>query len=91
MKQTFASIGERRRFWEKFFGNDRLAQSLANRDDRAVADTTERLLGEPLDNRGEVVLVGAGPGMPDCSPSKGCSRSSRRTLWFTTGWSPTTS
>ncbi|AVR02189.1 siroheme synthase CysG [Pluralibacter gergoviae] len=62
VKQTFASIGERRRFWEKFFGNDRLAQSLANRDDRAVADTTERLLGEPLDNRGEVVLVGAGPG-----------------------------
>ena len=60
VKQTFASIGERRRFWEKFFGNDRLAQS--NRDDRAVADTTERLLGEPLDNRGEVVLVGAGPG-----------------------------
>ena len=62
VKQPFASIGERRRFWEKFFGNDRLAQSLANRDDRAVADTTERLLGEPLDNRGEVVLVGAGPG-----------------------------
>ena len=62
VKQPFASIGERRRFWEKFFGNARLAQSLANRDDRAVADTTERLLGEPLDNRGEVVLVGAGPG-----------------------------
>ena len=62
VKQTFATVGERRRFWEKFFVNDRLAQSLANRDDRAVAETTERLLGEPLDNRGEVVLVGAGPG-----------------------------
>lgn len=30
VKQTFATVGERRRFWEKFFVNDRLAQSLAN-------------------------------------------------------------
>ena len=28
VKQTFATVGERRRFWEKFFVNDRLAQSL---------------------------------------------------------------
>ena len=57
VKQQFATVGERRRFWEKLFVNDRLAQSLANDDRQAVADTTE-----PLEHRGEVVLVGAGPG-----------------------------
>ncbi len=62
VKNTFASMGERRRFWEKFFVNDRLAQSLANQDSTAVARTTESLFHEPLDHRGEVVLVGAGPG-----------------------------
>ncbi len=62
VKNTFASMGERRRFWEKFFVNDRLAQSLANQDSSAVAHTTESLFSEPLENRGEVVLVGAGPG-----------------------------
>ncbi|HHG8774064.1 TPA: siroheme synthase CysG [Raoultella planticola] len=62
VKQQFATVGERRRFWEKLFVNDRLAQSLANEDRQAVADTTEQLLTEPLDHRGEVVLVGAGPG-----------------------------
>lgn len=55
-------MGERRRFWEKFFVNDRLAQSLANADEKAVNATTEHLFSEPLDHRGEVVLVGAGPG-----------------------------
>ncbi|WP_330985015.1 MULTISPECIES: siroheme synthase CysG [Enterobacterales] len=62
VKQQFATVGERRRFWEKLFVNDRLAQSLANQDEQAVQTSTEQLLNEPLDNRGEVVLVGAGPG-----------------------------
>ncbi|WP_058910367.1 siroheme synthase CysG [Entomohabitans teleogrylli] len=62
VKSAFATIGERRRFWEKFFVNDRLAQSLANQDIAAVERITETLLSEPLDHRGEVVLVGAGPG-----------------------------
>ncbi len=62
VKKQFATVGERRRFWEKLFVNDRLAQSLANEDRQAVADATEQLLNEPLDHRGEVVLVGAGPG-----------------------------
>ena len=62
VKQQFATVGERRRFWEKLFVNDRLAQSLANDDRQAVAETTEQLLTEPLEHRGEVVLVGAGPG-----------------------------
>lgn len=62
VKTHFNNVGERRRFWEKFFVNDRLAQSLANDDTQAVSDVTEQLLNEPLDKRGEVVLVGAGPG-----------------------------
>ncbi|WP_052282814.1 siroheme synthase CysG [Kluyvera genomosp. 1] len=62
VKQQFATMGERRRFWEKLFMNDRLAQSLANQDTQAVEETTEHLLNTPLDHRGEVVLVGAGPG-----------------------------
>lgn len=62
VKKQFDTVGERRRFWEKLFVNDRLAQSLANQDSKAIEATTEQLLSEPLDNRGEVVLVGAGPG-----------------------------
>jgi uroporphyrin-III C-methyltransferase/precorrin-2 dehydrogenase/sirohydrochlorin ferrochelatase len=62
VKTHFDNVGERRRFWEKFFVNDRLAQSLANDDTQAISDVTEQLLNEPLDKRGEVVLVGAGPG-----------------------------
>lgn len=38
------------------------AQSLANNDQKAITETTEQLINEPLDHRGEVVLVGAGPG-----------------------------
>ncbi|ENF1794474.1 uroporphyrinogen-III C-methyltransferase [Salmonella enterica] len=62
VKKQFTTMGERRRFWEKFFVNDRLAQSLANADEKAVNATTEQLFSEPLDHRGEVVLVGTGPG-----------------------------
>ena len=62
VKKQFATVGERRRFWEKLFVNDRLAQSLANDDRQAIEETTEQMLSEPLDHRGEVVLVGAGPG-----------------------------
>ncbi|ELQ6017301.1 uroporphyrinogen-III C-methyltransferase [Cronobacter sakazakii] len=71
VKQTFASMSERRRFWEKFFVNDRLAQSLANDDEQAATRITETLLSEPLDDRGEVVLVGAGPGDPGLLTLKG--------------------
>ncbi|VFS85497.1 Siroheme synthase [Raoultella planticola] len=91
VKKQFATVGERRRFWEKLFVNDRLAQSLANEDRQAVADTTEQLLTEPLDHRGEVVLVGAGPGgCRAADPQKGSSRFSRRTSWCMTVWFLTT-
>lgn len=62
VKAKFATMGERRRFWEKFFTNDRLAQYLANEDQKAIEEETESMFARDLDNRGEVVLVGAGPG-----------------------------
>ena len=71
VKSTFVSVSERRRFWEKLFLNHRLMQSLANQDRAKVTQITETLFTEPLDNRGEVVLVGAGPGDPGLLTLKG--------------------
>ncbi|RRZ89797.1 siroheme synthase CysG [Erwinia sp. 198] len=62
VKSTFSQIGQRRRFWEKLFHHDRLAQTLANGDDKQAEKLTEALFNEPLAQQGEVVLVGAGPG-----------------------------
>ncbi|MEM6161155.1 siroheme synthase CysG [Erwinia sp. P6884] len=62
VKQEFGEISQRRRFWEKLFSHDRLAQSLACNDTPQVEKLTGALLREPLSDRGEVVLVGAGPG-----------------------------
>ncbi len=62
VKSTFHETGQRRRFWEKLFHHDRLAQTLANGDDAQAEKLTEALFSEPLARQGEVVLVGAGPG-----------------------------
>lgn len=62
VKRHFTGTGTRRRFWEKLFAHDRLAQSLAN-DDMALAERQiEQLFNCPAEESGEVVLVGAGPG-----------------------------
>ncbi|UNK28479.1 siroheme synthase CysG [Serratia plymuthica] len=62
VKRHFTGAGARRRFWEKLFAHDRLAQSLAN-DDQALAQRQiEQLFDSPAEESGEVVLVGAGPG-----------------------------
>jgi len=62
VKRHFTGTGARRRFWEKLFAHDRLAQSLAN-DDLALAERQiEQLFNCPAEECGEVVLVGAGPG-----------------------------
>lgn len=62
VKQHYGDMSLRRRFWEKLFSNDRLAQSLANNDVQQVSTLTDELFQQPLEHRGEVVLVGAGPG-----------------------------
>ncbi|MCO6523679.1 MAG: uroporphyrinogen-III C-methyltransferase [Candidatus Schmidhempelia sp.] len=62
VKKYYRSINERRRFWEKLFTHDRLAQALANTQPEQVERITQALFDAPLDDRGEVFLVGAGPG-----------------------------
>ncbi|MEH2921826.1 siroheme synthase CysG [Samsonia erythrinae] len=62
VKKRFHSMSARRRFWEKLFVHDRLAQALANEDSPRVQQLTEQLFSAPLEDRGEVTLVGAGPG-----------------------------
>lgn len=62
VKTAYQTITERRRFWEKLFAHDRLAQALANKDFEHVEKLTNELFDTSLDYRGEVVLVGAGPG-----------------------------
>lgn len=62
VKQQFSEMGQRRLFWEKIFHHDRLAQSLANNQTARVEQLTEALFQAPLADKGEVVLVGAGPG-----------------------------
>lgn len=62
VKQQFANPCARRRFWEKLFVHDRLAQSLANADTTLAAQQVEQLFADKLEQQGEVVLVGAGPG-----------------------------
>lgn len=71
VKLSFKSLTERRRFWEKLFNHDRLAQALANNDFEHVEILTEQLFNSPVDHQGEVVLVGAGPGDPGLLTLKG--------------------
>lgn len=62
VKQRFASMAQRRFFWERFFTSDRLAQTLANGDGTRAAHLVDGLFSEALPAQGEVTLVGAGPG-----------------------------
>lgn len=62
VKRQFSEMGQRRRFWEKLFSHNRLAQSLASGDASCTEQLTEELFQQPPEHRGEVVLVGAGPG-----------------------------
>lgn len=62
VKDKFSTMALRRRFWERLFIHDRLAQSLANQNDAMVQLHLTELFEQPLEPRGEVVLVGAGPG-----------------------------
>ncbi|AOR62704.1 siroheme synthase CysG [Pectobacterium wasabiae] len=62
VKNRFCKMSARRRFWEKLFVHDRLAQALDSEDSERVQQLTELLFSAPLDDRGEVTLVGAGPG-----------------------------
>ncbi len=62
VKSQFTDLASRKRFWEKMFRHDRLGQTLANADVAQAEKLTEALFAESPEYRGEVVLVGAGPG-----------------------------
>jgi uroporphyrin-III C-methyltransferase/precorrin-2 dehydrogenase/sirohydrochlorin ferrochelatase len=64
VKARFASMGERRRFWERLLGADRLGQVLARGDSASANQLADSLFADESQTGGEVVLVGAGPGDP---------------------------
>lgn len=64
VKARFASMGERRRFWERLLGADRLGQALARGDSASAHQLADNLFADECNTAGEVVLVGAGPGDP---------------------------
>ena len=64
VKARFASMGERRRFWERLLGADRLGQALARGDGASAHQLADSLFADESQTGGEVVLVGAGPGDP---------------------------
>ncbi|MFM5811925.1 siroheme synthase CysG [Aeromonas veronii] len=64
VKARFASMGERRRFWERLLGADRLGQALARGDSASAHQLADSLFADESQSAGEVVLVGAGPGDP---------------------------
>lgn len=64
VKTRFASMGERRRFWERLLRADRLGQALARGDHASAHQLADTLFAEESKAHGEVVLVGAGPGDP---------------------------
>ncbi|MFM5427303.1 siroheme synthase CysG [Aeromonas veronii] len=64
VKARFATMGERRRFWERLLGADRLGQALARGDSASAHQLADSLFADGSQSAGEVVLVGAGPGDP---------------------------
>lgn len=64
VKARFATMGERRRFWERLLGADRLGQALARGDSASANQLADSLFADESKAHGEVVLVGAGPGDP---------------------------
>lgn len=64
VKARFATMGERRQFWERLLGADRLGQALARGDQAAANQLADKLFAEDANTKGEVILVGAGPGDP---------------------------
>lgn len=63
VQQAFASPAERRRFWARVQDEPTLTALLQQQDESGAEAWLRREMGQPP--RGEVILVGAGPGDPD--------------------------
>lgn len=61
VKQRFANIADRRRYWERAF-NGLFASQVAGGNLTAARQTLDAQLDDPEAQQGEIVLVGAGPG-----------------------------
>jgi uroporphyrin-III C-methyltransferase/precorrin-2 dehydrogenase/sirohydrochlorin ferrochelatase len=68
VKRRINEGGERRRFWERFFDGDIASDVLAGREQQAQSAAEQALIAASNHSeqgaRGEVALVGAGPGDP---------------------------
>ncbi len=71
VKQAFASLADRRRYWERVMVSSELANLLARNEDAPARQWLEEELGRERRQGGEVVLVGAGPGDPGLLTLKG--------------------
>ena len=67
VKSTFKNITQRRRFWENALDGTVAEAALSGREDeaRALLESAINAGEESVSDRGEVYLVGAGPGDPD--------------------------
>jgi uroporphyrin-III C-methyltransferase/precorrin-2 dehydrogenase/sirohydrochlorin ferrochelatase len=63
VKKAIKSVSLRRRYWEKLFGNGQLGQLLQRGQTEEAISLMERSLTEEV-TKGDVALVGAGPGDP---------------------------
>ncbi len=66
-KLKFSNVDERRRFWEKVIQGP-IAELMYSGQEKTAAKALEQAVSDatmPASNRGEVYLVGAGPGDPD--------------------------
>ncbi|SFN10230.1 uroporphyrin-III C-methyltransferase / precorrin-2 dehydrogenase / sirohydrochlorin ferrochelatase [Izhakiella capsodis] len=63
VKQRFAKIADRRRYWERIFSGQ-FASQVACSNLMAARQTLDAQLENPEACKGEIILVGAGPGDP---------------------------
>jgi uroporphyrin-III C-methyltransferase/precorrin-2 dehydrogenase/sirohydrochlorin ferrochelatase len=67
VKKRFATLRERRRFWQRFFAGPIAEHLLAGRTDVAEKEMRRELVGDVsaiTESKGEAWIVGAGPGDP---------------------------
>ncbi|MFZ5959468.1 siroheme synthase CysG [Pseudomonas knackmussii] len=65
VKQRLPDLQQRRQFWEEVFQGPVAERALSGQPAEAERLLVEKLAGGQADARGEVYLVGAGPGDPD--------------------------
>lgn len=88
LKTRLTSVTERRRFWERVF-RGRFASLMQAGNETAAQQILEDELDNPGSTGGEIILVGAGPGMPGCSRCVASRFYRMRMSCSMTTWSPT--